>query len=382
MTELPANVKKQAKKAEELMKKQKEKKQKGQNASPAPENKGQAPQQQQAPAQQQPKPTTDDGRPPEQPSPPPQQTTQQTTDWETKYKVLKGKYDAEVNADVIQLREEINRLKQTNEVLQQRLIEASDTIGTLNEMLAKAQTGQLPAQQMQQQPQQGQYEYQAPPGQQEPVKLLNKEDFEGYGEQFFELVDIINKQAEEIQRLKGLTYQTVELSREEKIDRFYKELKRMVPRYELINIDSRFIKWLEEYDQARGATRWDIFQERCRALDPEGAAYYFNEFIKTLPPHERAIYEVTPTTEQPGQVQSQPQVDYGAQPQEQVQVPGIENQVMPDTSSTGPTFETPAITAQDVQAAAERYSRGKITFDEYLAISKSFQQQIANELRR
>lgn len=374
MTELPANVKKQAQKAEELMKKQKEKKQQ-QQAKPAIENKGQAP-----PPQEAPKPK-EEGRPPEQPSPPPPtQQQQQATDWETKYKVLKGKYDAEVNADVTQLREEINKLKQTNEVLQQRLIEASDTIGTLNEMLAKAQVGQLPAQQMQQQPQQGQYQ-QAPPGQQEMPELLDKEDFEGYGEQFFKLVDIINRQEQEIQRLKALTHQTVELSREEKINRFYDELKRLVPRYELINFDTRFIKWLEEYDQARGATRWDIFQERCRALDPEGAAYYFNEFIKTLPPHERTIYEVAPT-EQPGSVQGQPQVDYGAQAQEQVQVPGVESQVMPDTTSSGPTFETPAITAQDVQAAAERYSRGKISLDEYLAISKSFQQQIANELRR
>lgn len=163
--------------------------------------------------------------------------------WEHKYKVMEGKYRAEVP-----------RLAADNRDLRQKL----DALTADLERL-KSQPS-TPAQ-----------------------SLISPEDREKYGD---DLLDVIKRTAQqqvaakdaEIEELKrrldGVhqdTAKTAEVS-------FYDRLGELVPDWVSINAEDGFLKWLDEYDEFTGRTRQDLLSDAENARDAVRVARFFSKW--------------------------------------------------------------------------------------------------------
>lgn len=161
-------------------------------------------------------------------------------DWEHRYKVLSGKYNAEVP-----------RLAAENRDLKGRL-------GNLEEMVKNLQ--------------------EAPQTSRE--SLVKPEEVEEYGESLVDLIrraardEIASKDAEINElRVKLDTFQStanksVEIS-------FYDDLANRVPDWVAINDDEHFLKWLEEYDELTGQRRQDLLSQAESERDARRVANFF-----------------------------------------------------------------------------------------------------------
>lgn len=163
--------------------------------------------------------------------------------WEHKYKVMEGKYRAEVP-----------RLAADNRDLRQKL----DALTADLERL-KSQPS-TPAQ-----------------------SLISPEDREKYGD---DLLDVIKRTAQEQvaakdaeiadlkRRLDGVhqdTAKTAEVS-------FYDRLGELVPDWVSINAEDGFLKWLDEYDEFTGRTRQDLLSDAENARDAVRVARFFSKW--------------------------------------------------------------------------------------------------------
>ncbi len=159
--------------------------------------------------------------------------------WEQRYKVIEGKYRAEVprlNADNRELRQQLDALKEEIEQLKSR--------GT------------------------------------KPSSLISAEDREKYGD---DLLDVIKRAAQEqvsakegeiadlkrqLETVTTTTAKTAEVS-------FFDQLGAAVPDWVSINGDDQFLKWLDEYDEFTGRTRQDLLSEAEQARDANRVAKFF-----------------------------------------------------------------------------------------------------------
>lgn len=163
--------------------------------------------------------------------------------WEHKYKVMEGKYRAEVP-----------RLAADNRDLRQKL----DALTADLERL-KSQPS-TPAQ-----------------------SLISPEDREKYGD---DLLDVIKRTAQEQvaakdaeiaelkRRLDGVhqdTAKTAEVT-------FYDRLGEIVPDWVSINAEEGFLKWLDEYDEFTGRTRQDLLSDAEQARDAVRVARFFTKW--------------------------------------------------------------------------------------------------------
>lgn len=330
MAKVPEAVERQAKEAEKLQQELTGKEQKGKKEA-KPDKK-------------------EPPKKPEQTAPPGEQ--QPPVDWEQKYKVLKGKYDAEVNADISALQERLTALEAQNADLQQKLMEATNTIATLNQLIANGATGQTLGDQ--QQPGQG-----AEGGQgQQPeasIQPLKEEDFEPYGEELVQLARNFNALVNENQKLRDVVstmYQDRQHTAEE---RFWNGLKEAVPDWEKLNNDPGFLRWLNDIDMASGQTRKELLDRHFYNLNPAGVAYFFNAY------KQEAGLATSSQQQRPQQpAQEQPVV-------------------MPDTGGAAPPPPEQGnitVTREQMAKAAEDYSKGKITEEEFQKISDAFQRNI------
>lgn len=178
-------------------------------------------------------------------TPPTEQPDNQKKDdqWEHRYKVLEGKYRAEVprlNADNRELKQQLEALKSEVEQLKSR-------------------------------------------GEQAPSSLISAEDREKYGD---DLLDVIKRAAQEqvsakdaeiadlkrqLEMVTSATAKTVEVS-------FFDRLGQLVPDWVTINGDESFLKWLDEYDEFTGKTRQDLLSEAEQAKDAERVARFFSKW--------------------------------------------------------------------------------------------------------
>jgi len=259
-------------------------------------------------------------------------------DWEQKYKVLQGKYNAEVTADVASLRDQVNSLVSENQHLSQNMQSAAGTIENLNSIIAD-KTKTVDSEQPSGTPS-GEY---VDPG-----------DFEVYGEEMVTLVDKINAQAKTIESLQNSTQglsqqQSVSAERD-----FYKQLEVSVPEWESINTNPSFLKWLGEVDQASGAVRMELLQRHYNNLDISGVEYFFkawkgmNEGAQQAPVKRKTI-------DKSGQA----------------------GQVMPSNSGAGyKPKELVKVSRKEMAQASVDFSRGNISSDQYTKISTAFQEGI------
>ena len=202
---------------------------------------------------------------------PVKQTEDET--WERKYKTLQGMY----NADVPRLRNEVADLKN----------QLSTAIARLDAASKKTETA--------------------------PVEsLVTDKDVEDFGS---DLVDLIKRQATEVaqrqidllkdenaqlrQELTGVSERQGDIARQT----YFADLSRLVPDYEDINVDQRFLDWLSEVDPLSGHQRQEYLTNAFTTYDVARTATLFNTFKeltgsnpKPKSPPKELLRQVAPGT--------------------------------------------------------------------------------------
>lgn len=228
-------------------------------------------------------PAPDQGAPPAAASPPPDEGTPPPTPaaegWEQKYRVLQGKY----NAEVPRLQRQVN---EQNSTLEQLKAQLTATQG----MLAALAQNRVPA------PGQGQG-----PAPAAPAKLVKDEEVKEFGE---DLTDFIKRVAQEAvlpavdQKLQPVQQQVAEVrqsaskvaerSVQSEHEKLLATLDREIPGWRQQNNDPGFLDWLAQVDLFSGAKRGDLLRQAYEGFDaPRIVAFfkgYRNEHAVVTPP--------------------------------------------------------------------------------------------------
>jgi HAMP domain-containing protein len=165
--------------------------------------------------------------------------------WQQKYKTLKGMYDAEVprlHSDVRELRSQMEKLQKAAEA-------------------PKPET--KPAAQ--------------------PTKLVTDADVQAFGE---DLIEVQRKVAREVAaEFRGELDNTTGSQVSEAS--FEQRLYRLVPDFQTVNTDERWIGWLNEVDPLLRAPRKSVAQEAFNTGDAEAVAHYIGMFKASIAPAEQ-----------------------------------------------------------------------------------------------
>jgi hypothetical protein len=177
------------------------------------------------------------------PQPPNDSTPPQEESWEHRFKVLQGKYNAEVP-----------RFAHENKDLKSRLQSLEDQL----EEMKNAKPPEL---------------------------LVKPEEIEQYGEGLIDVARrvareelaskdaMIAKLRSEIDSVKSVQSHVVQ-------DSFFRSLTEMVPDWEALNADANFLNWLDEVDDLTGETRQALLGRAEQSRDPVRAAKFFNTYKK------------------------------------------------------------------------------------------------------
>lgn len=245
---LPRQVEAQLRELEALEKQLTE----GQNPAPAePEPTPAEPPQDPQPAPAEPKPV--------EPTPTPTEPVVAEETWQQKYKTLKGMYDAEVprlHADLRDLKAQVDNLRKASET---KPVEP-----------AKPKTAE---------------------------KLVTDADVEAFGS---DLIEVQRKVAREVAaEFRGeldamraenekLREQLTSTGTQVSEASFEQRLYRMVPDFEAVNADPKWIAWLNEVDPLLRAPRSSVAQQAFNRGDAEGVAHYVSMFKQSVKPVEPA----------------------------------------------------------------------------------------------
>jgi hypothetical protein len=224
---------------------------------------------------QDPQPTPAEPKPVE-PTPTPTEPVVAEETWQQKYKTLKGMYDAEVprlHADLRDLKAQVDNLRKAAET--------------------------KPAEQ-------------AKPATSE--KLVTDADVEAFGS---DLIEVQRKVAREVAaEFRGeldamraendkLREQLTSTGTQVSEASFEQRLYRMVPDFETVNADPKWIAWLNEVDPLLRAPRSSVAQQAFNRGDAEGVAHYVAMFKKSVAP-------VEPTADKATELELQIQPNRGA----------------------------------------------------------------------
>lgn len=235
-----------------------------QNPEPKPAEPPQDPQ----PAPAEPKPV--------EPTPTPTETVAVDEKWEQKYKTLKGMYDAEVprlHADLRDLKAQVDSLRKASET---KPVEPAKPAAA--------------------------------------AKLVTDADVEAFGS---DLIEVQRKVAREVAaEFRGeldamraendkLREQLTSTGTQVSEASFEQRLYRMVPDFEAVNADPKWIAWLNEVDPLLRAPRSSVAQQAFNGGDAEGVAHYVAMFKKSVAP-------VEPTADKTEELERQIQPNRGA----------------------------------------------------------------------
>jgi hypothetical protein len=244
---LPRQVEAQLRELEALEKQLAE----GQNPAPAdPDPQPAEPPQDPQPQPAEPKPV--------EPTPTPTEPVVAEEKWEQKYKTLKGMYDAEVprlHADLRDLKAQVDSLRKASET---KPVEPAKPAA--------------------------------------PTKLVTDADVEAFGQ---DLIEVQRKVAREVaSEFRGeldamraenekLREQLTSTGTQVSEASFEQRLYRMVPDFEAVNADPKWIAWLNEVDPLLRAPRSSVAQQAFNRGDAEGVAHYVAMFKQTIAPVEQ-----------------------------------------------------------------------------------------------
>lgn len=176
--------------------------------------------------------------------------------WQQKYRTLKGMYDA----DVPRLHAQVKELTQQVAALQRSLEERA-----------------------------------TPPEPQKPQSLVTEDDVQAFGA---DLIEVQRKVAREvamefkadIETLKAenakLREQLTGTDNRVNESSFAQRLHRLVPDFDTVNADPRWIAWLAETDPMLRGPRKIVAQDAFERGDAEGVAHYVTMFKQSIAPAE------------------------------------------------------------------------------------------------
>lgn len=217
------------------------------------------------------------------PAPPAPATPAQPSDgFEQKYRVLQGKY----NAEVPRLQNQTRELSETVRRLEQQLTAQQMLVASLSQNRGAAPEGQRPTP--------------SP-----TTKLVKDEEVRDFGEDLFDFVSRAARQAvmpEVEERLRPMTQRVEQVSQaahvaaaetaETKRERVHALLDREVPKWREMNEDSAdggFIAWLSQADAFSGKVRGELLKEAYEQHDGPRVVSFFKGFL-----NENAIVNPRP----------------------------------------------------------------------------------------
>jgi hypothetical protein len=209
--------------------------------------------------------------------------------WAHKYRVLQGRY----NAEVPRLHQQTKELKAELADLQARLTQAPTGPAT-------PETS--------------------------PVDELRKKYGDAYGDDLANDTEalaraIVAKELEkEARRVEQLERQIQETQASNAQAQFFATLSARVPHWQDINADQGWIAWLGEFDPVVGATRQDVLDYAQSQADADRVAAIFEAYVLTRQPMPVAV----PTAQRP------------------LQTGYIQDQVVPRSQGTAPSVAQPA----------------------------------------
>lgn len=192
---------------------------------------------------------------PVEPKPVPTDSVVAEETWQSRYIALKGKYDAEVprlHADLRELKSQVESLRKAAE---------AKPVDTVKPAVAE--------------------------------KLVTDADVEAFGP---DLIEVQRKVAREVAAEFRGELDTMKAENEKLREQltatgtqvseasFEQRLHRMVPDFEVVNVDPRWIAWLNEVDPLLRGPRMTVAQGAFNNGDAEGIAHYVNLFKATLAP--------------------------------------------------------------------------------------------------
>lgn len=317
--------------------------------------------------------------PPFQPppaTPPVQQVTGE--DWQAKYNVLQGKYNAEIPA------------------LQAAVQKANRTIEHLNgilESLTKAgpTPAPAPAAPVVNHPP-------AQPSQEIPATPLNLDDFEGYGDEVIALARMTAENNQLLRDLKSQYGETAKKVTEDAEDRFYDALDAAMPPqdhgqpplWEILNKDPGFLTWLQGLDDLSGEKRHHLLTKHFNALNAQKVLVFFRTYLQLIgnqpaptAPNRATVEPVTiPNFTVPAVIE--PFVPMASPPNAPANPLASMVTVVPRDG--GPPSPTPGqaqvVTREQFNKAVRDYTAHRIDEGEYAKIAQAFQQSIKQGLVR
>ncbi len=206
-----------------------------------------------------------------------------SNEWEQRYHVLQGKYNAEVPALQSQLQNSLTAMGNMGREL--------DTL--------KAQVARVQA---------------APPALERKV---TDQDVQTWGP---DMLDVIRRGAAEeaqkmvapilteneqlrntVAQLQGRTDQFAQTQEQTRTAQFWTRLGELVPDWQALNKDQGFLTWLGQFDTMLGDTRQNMVDVAQKALNADRVAAFFTAYRATLapppasaPPHRDLARQVTP----------------------------------------------------------------------------------------
>lgn len=175
--------------------------------------------------------------------------------WQQKYRTLKGMYDAEVprlHAELKELKAQVDKLRQAPPAPQE-----------------------------------------PPPKAAEPVKLVTDADVEAFGQDLIEVQRKVAREVaaefrQELDELKGenakLREQLTATGTQVIEASFEQRLHRLVPDFDAVNADPKWIEWLNEIDPLLRGPRKNVAQQAFNTGDVEGVAHYVKLFKESMTP--------------------------------------------------------------------------------------------------
>lgn len=277
MSALPKNVQDQVSRANELIEQIYPSKELDEDGNPVEAKEDDIPAAESKP--------TDD-KPPAAEQPP-----AQPTDWEHKFRVLQGKY----NAEVPRLQRDLRDSQDANSELRQRL-------NNVETMMAAMQASK-----------------QGPEEEKPTLPDISQEEREQFGEDLIDLIERVSKRAtlpeiqQQLRPLEGRVKQvgdkvahTETSVAESKRQQVFEILAKAVPDWEQQNVDPKFLDWLDEPDAFSGRKRGDLMAEAMGSFDAKRIVALFKGFRS-----ENAAVQPAPTpapTETQGSGRPEPQV--------------------------------------------------------------------------
>lgn len=196
------------------------------------------------------------------PAPEPSPAPPQPNEWEQKYKVLQGKFNSEVPALHHQVKDLSRKLQEqaerTEALLRQQETKQAEQRPTADPKDVDAFGADLV----------------------EMVQRVAQQMLGNTAAKIDGFMGSVEKRLVQIeQRLQGTTETVAQTAQET----FYVQLERMVPDWQAINADQRFLVWLGEDDPLSGRSRQAALDAASGALDVRRTAAIFKAFLDTLP---------------------------------------------------------------------------------------------------